>query len=160
MLSVFDSDLCLNIQAYTWDQTSNMCPERDIEKIAKGWTIAMLYSKERLKRIYDWGNDQLEEAAKGGILVLETVCLFVHACVKHGQYQLPFEFWKVLHAEYGIVVYPSALTEDIDVQGLGVDVTFMDAYGGHIVMYGRCCGSDPPPCPMEFLREPPPVYSK
>ncbi|EFY95486.1 uncharacterized protein G6M90_00g061080 [Metarhizium brunneum] len=137
-----------------------MCPERDIEKIAKGWTIAMLYSKERLKRIYDWGNDQLEEAAKGGILVLETVCLFVHACVKHGQYQLPFEFWKVLHAEYGIVVYPSALTEDIDVQGLGVDVTFMDAYGGHIVMYGRCCGSDPPPCPMEFLREPPPVYSK
>lgn len=87
MLSVFDSDLCLNIQAYTCDQTSNMCPERDIEKIAKGWTIAMLYSKERLKRIYDWGNDQLEEAAKGGILVLETVCLFVHACVKHGQYQ-------------------------------------------------------------------------
>lgn len=87
MLSVFDSDLSLNIQAYTCDQTSNMCPERDIEKIAKGWTIAMLYSKERLKRVYDWGNDQLEEASKGGILVLETVCLFVHACVKHGQYQ-------------------------------------------------------------------------
>ncbi|OAA47052.1 hypothetical protein NOR_02688 [Metarhizium rileyi] len=120
----------------------------------------MLYSKERLKRVYDWENDQLEEAIKGGILVLETVCLFVHACVKHGQYQLPFEFWRVLHAEYGIVVYPSALTEDIDVHGLGVDVTFMDAYCGHIVMYGRCCGSDPPPCPMQFLREPPPVYSK
>ena len=46
--------------------------------------------------------------------------------------RLPFEFWRVLHAEYGIVVYPSALTEDIDVQGLGVDVTFTDAYTGHI----------------------------
>lgn len=40
----------------------------------------------------------------------------------------------MLHAEYGIVVYPSALTEDIDVQGLGIDVTFMDAYCGHIGM--------------------------
>lgn len=47
----------------------------------------MLYSKERLKRVYDWENDQLEKAEKEGKLVLETVCLFVHACVKHGQYQ-------------------------------------------------------------------------
>lgn len=46
--------------------------------------------------------------------------------------RLPFEFWRVLHAEYGIVVYPSALTEDIDVQGLGTDVTYTEAYGGHI----------------------------
>jgi len=46
--------------------------------------------------------------------------------------RLPFEFWRVLHAEYGIVVYPSALTEDIEVQGLGIDVTFTEAYCGHI----------------------------
>lgn len=45
---------------------------------------------------------------------------------------MPHEFWRILHAEYGIVVYPSALTEDIDVHGLGVDVTFTDAYGGYI----------------------------
>lgn len=64
-----------------------MCPERDIDKIAKGWTIAMLYSKDRLKRVNDWGNDQLDRAVREGRLVLETVCLFVHACVKHGQYQ-------------------------------------------------------------------------
>lgn len=34
--------------------------------------------------------------------------------------------------EYGIVVYPSAFTEEIDVQGLGVDVTFTEAYSRHI----------------------------
>jgi hypothetical protein len=101
-------------------------------------------------------------------------CVF---CVDADIDRLPFEFWRVLHAEYGIVVYPSALTEDIDVQGLGVDVTFMDAYCGHIgtslwphgccsladrvvVMYGRCCGSEPPVCPMQMLQEPPPVYSR
>lgn len=38
----------------------------------------------------------------------------------------------MLHVEYGIVVYPSALTEDVDVQGLGVDITFTDAYSKHI----------------------------
>lgn len=131
-----------------------------MDKIAKGWTIAMLYSKDRLKRVHGWGDDQLDKAVRDGKLVLETVCLFVHACVKRGQYQMPCEFWRILHAEYGIVVYPSALTEDVDVQGLGVDVTFTEAYCGHIVMYGRCCGSIPPPCPMEFLREPPPVYTR
>ena len=46
--------------------------------------------------------------------------------------RLPLEFWKVLQSEYGIIVFPSALTEDIDVQGLGIDVTFTDAYSGHI----------------------------
>ncbi|POR34187.1 Uncharacterized protein TPAR_05600 [Tolypocladium paradoxum] len=135
-------------------------PERDLEKVAKGWSIAMAYSKERLKRVYEWEGEQLEQACKEGRLVLETVCLFIHACVKHGQYKLPFEFWRVLHAEYGIVVYPSALTEDIEVQGLGIDVTFTEAYCGHIVMLGGCTGSHPPPCPMEFLREPPPMYQK
>lgn len=46
--------------------------------------------------------------------------------------RVPYEFWRVLHAEYGIVVYPSALTEEIDTHGLGVDVAYADAYGGHI----------------------------
>ncbi|KAG6028446.1 hypothetical protein E4U19_001411 [Claviceps sp. Clav32 group G5] len=134
--------------------------ERDLEKMAKGWQIAMSYSEKRLKKLNRWEDYELEEAVRGGKIVLETVCLFVHACVKHGQYQVPYEFWRVLHAEYGIVVYPSALTEEIDTHGLGVDVAYADAYGGHIVMYGRCCGSDYPPCPMQFLREPPPVYEK
>lgn len=73
-----------------------MCPERDIDQIAKGWTIAMLYSKERLKRVYDWENDQLEKATREGKLVLETVCLFVHACIKHGQYQYAFLIFCLL----------------------------------------------------------------
>lgn len=64
-----------------------MCPERDIDKIAKGWTIAMVYSKERLQRLNGWEHDQMEKAEREGKLVLETTCLFVHACVKHGQYQ-------------------------------------------------------------------------
>lgn len=46
--------------------------------------------------------------------------------------RLPVEFWKILHAEYGIVVYPSALTEDVDVHGVGTECTFTDAYCGHI----------------------------
>ena len=45
---------------------------------------------------------------------------------------LPLDFWRVLHAEYGIVVYPSALTEEVDQRGLGVDMTFTDAYRGHV----------------------------
>jgi hypothetical protein len=49
-----------------------------------------------------------------------------------GEPRLPLEFWRVLHSEYGIVVYPSAFTEDIEVQGLGTDVTFTEAYQGHI----------------------------
>lgn len=72
----------------TEGKESIMCPpERDLDKIAKGWTIAMLYSKERLKRVYDWEEEKLESACREGRLVLETVCLFVHSCVKHGQYQ-------------------------------------------------------------------------
>lgn len=49
----------------------------------------------------------------------------------------------MLHAEYGIVVYPSALTEEIDAEGLGVDVTFTDAYTGHI---GKCA------CPLPKIK--------
>lgn len=49
--------------------------------------------------------------------------------------RLPLSFWRVLHAEYGIIVYPTAFTEDIDIQGLNIDVTFTEAYNGHISMY-------------------------
>ncbi|ODA83250.1 hypothetical protein RJ55_01762 [Drechmeria coniospora] len=136
------------------------CPERDLEKISKGWSTAMSYSKERLQRVHSLESEELEQATRDGNLVLETVCLFVHACIKCGQYTLPFEFWRVLHAEYGIVVYPSALTENIDILGLGMDVTYTEAYRGHIVMLERCCKGHPPPCPMEYLQEPPPVYEK
>lgn len=62
-------------------------PERDIEKISKGWSIAMNYSQERLKRVYELECDQLENAVNEGRVVLETVCLFMHACIKHGQYK-------------------------------------------------------------------------
>lgn len=79
------------------------------------------------------------------------------------------------------MVYPSAFTEDVEVQGLGTDVTFTEAYYGHIsmfctrqttpvrpeadvcvaVMFPTCCGGKHPPrCPFEFLQEPPPVYEK
>lgn len=93
--------------------------------------------------------------------------------------RLPLEFWRVLHSEYGIIVYPSAMTEHIDIPNLGMDVTFTEAYHGHIgesfndgssrrgsmlttpVMFPRCCGSKRPPrCPFEYLQEPPPVYQE
>lgn len=94
--------------------------------------------------------------------------------------RLPLSFWRVLHAEYGIIVYPTALTEDIDIQGLNTDVTFTEAYEGHIsmykfpsqavrslvltqaiVMYGGARGIKyPPRCPIELMREPPPAYQK
>lgn len=62
-------------------------PEKDLQKIAKGWSIAMEYSKERLKRVHDLEDDQMENAINEGLLVLETTCLFMHACVKRGQYK-------------------------------------------------------------------------
>lgn len=49
--------------------------------------------------------------------------------------RLPLSFWRVLHAEYGIIVYPTALTEDIDICGLNIDATFTETYDGHISMY-------------------------
>ncbi|KAF5022272.1 hypothetical protein F66182_5675 [Fusarium sp. NRRL 66182] len=132
--------------------------EKDIDKAAKGWSIAMKYSKERLRRVHNLKDDQLEDAVNDGHLVLETVCLFVHACVRPGQFQLPLEFWRILHSEYGIIVYPSAFVEVLDVSGLGTDVTFTEAYHGHIMMCGGT--KNPPRCPFEFMTEPPPVYQK
>uniref|UniRef100_A0A0D2XHJ6 Uncharacterized protein n=1 Tax=Fusarium oxysporum (strain Fo5176) TaxID=660025 RepID=A0A0D2XHJ6_FUSOF len=124
-------------------------PVTDLDKIAKGWKIAMKCSKERLQRVHDLAADELDDAINDGHLVLETVCL------------LPLSFWRVLHAEYGIIVYPTAFTEDIDIQGLNIDVTFTEAYNGHIMMYGGARGIKyPPRCPLELIREPPPVYQK
>lgn len=73
-------EMSSNEQAEVW-------PERDLRKVEKGWSIAMLYSKERLKRVHDLQDDDLHNAIKEGHLVLETLCLFVHACVKRGQYK-------------------------------------------------------------------------
>jgi hypothetical protein len=62
-------------------------PVTDLDKIAKGWEIAMKYSKERLQRVHDLAADELDDAINDGRLVLETVCLFVHACIRHNQYK-------------------------------------------------------------------------
>ncbi|KAH6605171.1 hypothetical protein Trco_006878 [Trichoderma cornu-damae] len=110
----------------------------------KGWAIAMSCSERRLRRKYEWTDAELDAAAKEGLVMLETVCVFVHGCVKSGQFKLPSEFWKILHAEYGIVVYPSALTERIASTGLGTSQTFSEVYGDHI----------------GYMKEPLPVYEK
>ncbi|RDA92681.1 hypothetical protein CP533_3727 [Ophiocordyceps camponoti-saundersi (nom. inval.)] len=134
-------------------------PQQDLAIIAKGWNKARHYSLERLKRICALDGEQLDRAIEDGELVLETVCLFVHACIRQGQYSLPHMFWDGLFMEYGIVVYPSALTEPIEVDGLGETMTYAQAYSGHISMYGRRPGlCHPPPCPMEWIQEPPPKY--
>lgn len=63
------------------------CDRDDLDKISKGWSIAMFYSKERLRRVYELDDAQLGKAVEDGKLVLETLCLFVHACIKRGQYR-------------------------------------------------------------------------
>lgn len=63
------------------------CAETDIEKIAKGWSIAMRYSKKRIQEVRKLDDEALEDVISDGHLVLETTCLFVHACVKQGQYR-------------------------------------------------------------------------
>lgn len=58
-----------------------------LEQAAKGWAVASFYSIEKLRRIYKLEGADLQQAIAEGRLVLETTCLFVHACVKHGQYR-------------------------------------------------------------------------
>ncbi|PFH56724.1 hypothetical protein XA68_16100 [Ophiocordyceps unilateralis] len=136
-------------------------PERNLSIIARGWEIARTYSLERLKRIHQLDGPQLERAIQDGRLVLETVCLLVHASIKQGQYSPPSMFWHMLHAEYGIIVYPSALTEPVEIEGLGDVVTYTEAYRGHVAMYGRDSGSaHQPPCPVEWMEELPPKYEE
>lgn len=43
---------------------------------------------------------------------------------------LPREFWHILLVEFGIVVYPTAMTEEFG--GLGSAPTFTELYEGHI----------------------------
>lgn len=58
-----------------------------LEHAAKAWSTATFYSEEKLKRICKLEGAKLDAAIDEGRLVLETVCLFVHACVKHGQFR-------------------------------------------------------------------------
>lgn len=58
-----------------------------MNKMEKGWSIATSCSEERLRRVYDWTDAELEAAAKEGLVMLETVCVFVHGCIKSGQYK-------------------------------------------------------------------------
>ncbi|KAF4595181.1 hypothetical protein GQ602_000794 [Ophiocordyceps camponoti-floridani] len=136
-------------------------PQKDLHVIAKAWKKASKHSLDRLQRIHKLEGPQLEEAVRDGRLVLETACLLVHASIKQGQYSPPSTFWHMLHIEYGIVVYPSAMTEAVDVEGIGKDVTFTDAYRGHVVMFERESPSaHPPPCPWEWMQELPPRYEE
>ncbi|KAK3196237.1 hypothetical protein K4F52_000617 [Lecanicillium sp. MT-2017a] len=48
------------------------CHDHDLDTVAKGWSIAMFYSKERLRRVYELDDAQLNAAVKEGKLVLET----------------------------------------------------------------------------------------
>lgn len=61
--------------------------EQDLNKVSKGWSVAMSYSKERLRRVHKLDGETLENVQEEGTVLLETVCLFVHACVKRGQYR-------------------------------------------------------------------------
>ncbi|KAH8131803.1 uncharacterized protein TrAFT101_009940 [Trichoderma asperellum] len=131
-----------------------------LKKMEKGWAIAMRCSEQRLQRIYEWTDAELNTAVKEGMVMLETVCVFVHGCIKSGQYKLPADFWKILHAEYGIIVYPSALTENVAAVGVGASQTFSEVYSSHIVMLGRRDTNHPPLCPFEYIKEPLPVYEK
>ena len=71
--------------------------------------------------------------SRRGSLSLSRACHFVSARVILTKgHRLPAEFWRILHAEYGIIVYPSALTEPVDTHGLNTDRTFTDCYQGHI----------------------------
>jgi hypothetical protein len=108
--------------------------ETSLDRIAKSWSLAMEYSRERIQKVHGLTDDEMRHAANEGHVVLETVCLFVHSSIKRGQFKLPRDFWSILLLEFGIVVYPSALTEAVDLHGINVDKTFTDCYHGHIGM--------------------------
>jgi hypothetical protein len=58
-----------------------------LNKMEKGWAIATRCSEQRLVRIYDWTDAELDAAVKEGLVMLETVCVFVHGCIKSGQFK-------------------------------------------------------------------------
>lgn len=61
--------------------------EEKIEQIAKGWSIAMTYSKERIRAVHQLSDEELQMAEHEGRVVLENVCLFVHSSVRRGQFK-------------------------------------------------------------------------
>lgn len=61
--------------------------EQSVEQIAKGWSIAMTYSKERIRNVYQLGDEEVQMAEHEGRVILENVCLFVHSSVKRGQFK-------------------------------------------------------------------------
>lgn len=63
------------------------CPTKDLEEMAKAWSKAMEFSKARFQRVHDLAEDQLDDAINAGHLVLENVCLFIHAGVRYGQFR-------------------------------------------------------------------------
>jgi hypothetical protein len=67
--------------------------EIDIGKIAKSWSIAMSFSRERLQRVCKLHGTEMDAAVRDGRLVLETVCLFVHSSVKGGQFKYTFSLF-------------------------------------------------------------------
>ncbi|KAJ4140111.1 hypothetical protein NW768_001464 [Fusarium equiseti] len=105
-------------------------PETDLEKMTKGWSKAMEFSKARLQRVHDLAEDQLDDAIKAGHLVLEN---------REVERQL---------------INPMALPLDFGKSSIP------KAYHGHIMMYGGSRTKYPPRCPFEFMQEPPPVYQK
>lgn len=58
-----------------------------LHKIEKGWSIATNCAEQRLKRICGWTDDEFSLAMQQGLVMLETVCTFVHGGVKSGQYK-------------------------------------------------------------------------
>lgn len=94
-------------------------------------------------------------------------------------YSMPLEFWRILHAKYGIIVYPTALVDE-DERIPQINQLFTEAYHGHvskfipkhrkwgywicqywtvivIVSIGRVSQFDlPPDGPISFLQHPRP----
>lgn len=61
--------------------------DKEISQIAKSWAIAMATSRDRLQRIDKLQGDEMDAAVQEGRLILETVCLFVHASLRCGQFR-------------------------------------------------------------------------
>lgn len=58
--------------------------EPDPVKISKGWSLAMDCSERRLLRIH---GSRYANLVDEKILVLETLCLLIHASLRPGQYR-------------------------------------------------------------------------
>lgn len=59
----------------------------DIEKVSRAWDLAMRFSKSRIQTVCEMDDEALQVAINDGRLILETTCLFFHACVRPGQYK-------------------------------------------------------------------------